>query len=214
MDRFEAGVVDALAAVQGRPGQLRLLSDEDLYRLRLGLRRCEVLWEDALAEYGPARAIGFLLGVAAARGAVEGEESRRERARFRGVPRDAAAGWVPVELIAAIRRGVDLADLIGRWGLTDLRKLRPGVAVGRCPFHDDGSPSFYVYTADSDDQHYHCFGCQAHGDVFDLARAHGAWLSFPEAVEGLAAVAGVTFAPSAAQGRYVALARSGGSAHG
>ena len=31
-----------------------------------------------------------------------------------------------------------------------------------CPFHAERTPSFYVYP-----DHFHCFGCGAHGDVFD-----------------------------------------------
>lgn len=34
----------------------------------------------------------------------------------------------------------------------------------RCCFHDDTNPSMAVY-----DKAYHCFACQAHGDVIDLA---------------------------------------------
>ena len=37
--------------------------------------------------------------------------------------------------------------------------------LGLCPFHDEKTPSFTV----SDDKgFYHCFGCQAHGSVFDF----------------------------------------------
>jgi DNA polymerase len=32
----------------------------------------------------------------------------------------------------------------------------------RCPFHDDSTPSLQIY-----DDHFHCFGCGAHGDHFD-----------------------------------------------
>jgi hypothetical protein len=32
-----------------------------------------------------------------------------------------------------------------------------------CPFHDDDTPSLHVY-----EDHYHCFGCGAHGDLIDL----------------------------------------------
>jgi hypothetical protein len=32
----------------------------------------------------------------------------------------------------------------------------------RCPFHDDGTPSLQIY-----DDHFHCFGCGAHGDLVD-----------------------------------------------
>lgn len=38
---------------------------------------------------------------------------------------------------------------------------RAGFAVS--PFHTDNDPSLKVY-----DDHYHCFGCGAHGDVTDF----------------------------------------------
>ncbi|MFT9165551.1 MAG: CHC2 zinc finger domain-containing protein, partial [Komagataeibacter saccharivorans] len=53
-----------------------------------------------------------------------------------------------------------------------------------CPFHGEKTPSFYIY-----DDHYHCFGCQAHGDVITFVmQSEGR--SFPEAVEELATAAG------------------------
>ena len=33
----------------------------------------------------------------------------------------------------------------------------------RCPFHADRTPSLKLYG-----DHFHCFGCGAHGDVIDL----------------------------------------------
>ena len=33
----------------------------------------------------------------------------------------------------------------------------------RCPFHADRTPSLKLYS-----DHFHCFGCGAHGDVIDL----------------------------------------------
>ena len=33
-----------------------------------------------------------------------------------------------------------------------------------CPFHPDKNPSLHIY-----EDHYHCFGCGAHGDVTDFA---------------------------------------------
>jgi DNA primase len=56
-----------------------------------------------------------------------------------------------------------------------------------CPFHNEKSPSFYV---NDDKQFFHCFGCGAHGDVIGFAMRHDR-LSFPEAVENLAAQAGL-----------------------
>ncbi|MCB5670442.1 CHC2 zinc finger domain-containing protein, partial [Thomasclavelia ramosa] len=45
-----------------------------------------------------------------------------------------------------------------------------GVQVGRngmacCPFHDDKHPSMKI------DHRFHCFGCQADGDVIDFIAA-------------------------------------------
>ena len=46
---------------------------------------------------------------------------------------------------------------------------RYGLKVGRggmckCPFHNDRKPSMKV------DKRFHCFGCQADGDVIDFTR--------------------------------------------
>jgi DNA primase len=56
-----------------------------------------------------------------------------------------------------------------------------------CPFHNEKTPSFYI---NDDKQFYHCFGCGAHGDVigWTMRMDH---LSFPEAIETLAAQAGL-----------------------
>lgn len=54
---------------------------------------------------------------------------------------------------------------------------------GLCPFHRERTPSFHVYLGRAPG--YHCFGCGAHGDVFDwLARTRG--LDFLAAVDYLA----------------------------
>ena len=56
---------------------------------------------------------------------------------------------------------------------------------GCCPFHDEKTPSFYVYA-----DHYHCFGCGAHGDAVRwLTDKQG--LAFPDAVRELAGAAGL-----------------------
>ncbi len=52
-------------------------------------------------------------------------------------------------------------------------------AVAKCPFHQDSSPSLYIY-----DNNYHCFACKAHGTVIDY-EMHRAGFSFREAVESL-----------------------------
>ena len=71
--------------------------------------------------------------------------------------------------IDAIKDQYPLADEVRRH-LT--LKRRGSTLVGLCPFHMERTPSFAVYP---DEQRFHCFGCGAHGDIFD----------FLEALEGL-----------------------------
>lgn len=80
---------------------------------------------------------------------------------------------------AAVKARVDLAALIG--ARVPLR--REGRCwVGRCPFHADTHPSFYVYP--QGDAHYHCYGCGAHGDAVTWVRATES-VGFAEAVARL-----------------------------
>ncbi|HEX4118407.1 MAG TPA: DNA primase [Rhizomicrobium sp.] len=83
-----------------------------------------------------------------------------------------------------IRRRTDLVQLVGR----RVKLIRKGrVMWGCCPFHGEKSPSFKV---ENERHAYKCFGCGAGGDAFKwLIETEG--LSFPEAVEKLAAEAGV-----------------------
>ncbi|APJ04528.1 toprim domain-containing protein [Silvanigrella aquatica] len=53
-------------------------------------------------------------------------------------------------------------------------------AVAKCPFHQDSSPSLYIY-----ENNYHCFACKAHGTIIDY-EMHRTGFSFREAVEELA----------------------------
>lgn len=59
--------------------------------------------------------------------------------------------------------------------------------TGLCPFHQEKTPSF---TVNDDKAFFHCFGCGAHGDVIGYVMQREG-LSFPEAVERLAAEAGL-----------------------
>jgi len=81
-----------------------------------------------------------------------------------------------------LRARTPLAALIGR----SVRLTRSGrEQKGCCPFHGEKTPSFYVY-----DDHFHCFGCGEHGDAITFVmKTTGA--GFPEAVETLAAEAGL-----------------------
>lgn len=87
-------------------------------------------------------------------------------------------------VLEEIRRRTDLVQLVGR----RVKLIRRGrVMWGCCPFHAEKSPSFKV---ENERHAYKCFGCGAGGDAFKwLVETEG--LSFPEAVEKLAAEAGV-----------------------
>jgi DNA primase len=58
---------------------------------------------------------------------------------------------------------------------------------GLCPFHSEKTPSFTVHR---DKQFFHCFGCQAGGDVFSFVML-AEKVPFPEAVERVAETFGV-----------------------
>ena len=83
-----------------------------------------------------------------------------------------------------VKNALDIADIIGE----RVRLKRAGRGfVGLCPFHEEDTPSFHVFT---DTQSYYCFGCQAAGDIFTfIMRTEG--LSFREALGLLAARAGI-----------------------
>ena len=95
------------------------------------------------------------------------------------------AGRIRAEDIAALRESVDVVALVGSY--TSLRPAGAGRFKGICPFHTERTPSF---TLDAERRLYHCFGCDAGGDVYGFVQAVEA-LSFPEAVEWVARFAGV-----------------------
>src|SRR5712671_921186 len=66
---------------------------------------------------------------------------------------------------------------------------------GNCPFHSEKTPSFHVHP---DKGFFHCFGCNAGGDVFKFLELHEK-VSFPEAVKTLAQKFGVAL-PELAEG--------------
>ena len=90
------------------------------------------------------------------------------------------------EDIALVRDRARIDEVI-----SDQVTLKPaggGSLKGLCPFHDERSPSFHVTPAKG---FYHCFGCQAGGDVIDFVMKTD-MVTFAEAVEKLAARFGVT----------------------
>jgi DNA primase len=92
---------------------------------------------------------------------------------------------IPIEDIAKVRAATDIAALIGE--RTSLRKVGRRF-VGLCPFHSEKTGSFSV---NAEEGLYYCFGCQASGDAISFVIAIEG-CDFVEAVERLAARAGVT----------------------
>ncbi|HHY51452.1 MAG TPA: DNA primase [Alphaproteobacteria bacterium] len=104
-----------------------------------------------------------------------------------------------------IRQRLPISQVVGEHVIWDKRKSQPGRGDywACCPFHGEKTPSFH---ADDRRGIYHCFGCGASGDHFRfLTEKTG--ISFPEAVEKLAAQAGVPMPVRDAQAERQAEAR-------
>ena len=83
--------------------------------------------------------------------------------------------------IDEVRRSADLLELVrGQVQLT----RRGGRWWGRCPFHDERTPSFCLIPPEN--RTYYCYGCGATGDAFTWMQEREGAGSFMEAVEGLA----------------------------
>lgn len=88
------------------------------------------------------------------------------------------------ESLDQLRGRVDLVDLISSY----VPLKRSGAThKGLCPFHEEKTPSFQVQAGDD---HYHCFGCGAHGDAIAFLMNQQK-MGFIEAVEALAERFGV-----------------------
>jgi DNA primase len=84
-----------------------------------------------------------------------------------------------------VRDAVDMLALVS--ARTELRRAGANEWIGRCPFHEERTPSFGVNPYD---KVYHCFGCQASGDAFTFVMETEG-LDFTGALETLAARFGV-----------------------
>jgi DNA primase len=99
-----------------------------------------------------------------------------------------------------IKARVDLVELIGR----SVALRRSGSSYkGLCPFHQEKTPSFYVFPQSHT---WVCFGCGKKGTAFDwlMEREH---LEFGEALRSLAQVAGVELPERRDAGQDEATAR-------
>jgi DNA primase len=91
---------------------------------------------------------------------------------------------LPPDFLDEIRARIALSEIVGR----RVKLTRAGREhKGLCPFHNEKTPSFTV----SDDKgFFHCFGCGAHGSIFDFV-SKTENLPFIDAVEKLAGQAGL-----------------------
>lgn len=89
------------------------------------------------------------------------------------------------QVIEEVRSRTDIVAVISEYVAL---KRRGRNYVGLCPFHSERTPSFNVVP---DKQIFHCFGCQAGGDVFRFVQMREN-LTFPEAVRLLAERVGVS----------------------
>ncbi len=83
------------------------------------------------------------------------------------------------ESVEAVKAAIDMVELVG--GRTQLKRAG-GRYTGRCPFHEERTPSFSV---NPQDKLYYCFGCGAGGDAITFVR-ETEQLDFGQAVEWLA----------------------------
>jgi DNA primase len=81
--------------------------------------------------------------------------------------------------VEEVKAAADIVSVVS--ARTQLRKAGPRY-VGRCPFHDERTPSFSVNPVE---KFYYCFGCGAKGDVITFVR-ETEQLDFAGAVEWLA----------------------------
>ncbi|HEX9410246.1 MAG TPA: DNA primase [Actinomycetota bacterium] len=96
------------------------------------------------------------------------------------------AGRIRSEDVEAVRERTDIAAIVS--GYLQLKKAGRDNLTGLCPFHAEKTPSFSVSPSK---QLFHCHGCGEGGTVFTFLQKLEN-LSFPEAVERLAAAAGIT----------------------
>ena len=70
------------------------------------------------------------------------------------------------DFVQKLKNEVNIVDLIASY--IELQKSGRNYKA-LCPFHQEKTPSFYVY---ENTQSYHCFGCGANGDIFSFVQAY------------------------------------------
>lgn len=114
-----------------------------------------------------------------------------------------------------IRHNANIEQVISHFGIT-LHKdgLKEGQYKALCPFHDDTKPSMKVNT---DRNIYHCFACDAGGNVLDFVAEHEG-VELREAAKAVAEICDISLAPNRSNDRRstgkqrATTAKSGGAA--
>jgi DNA primase len=91
----------------------------------------------------------------------------------------------PGDFAYTVKQQADIVRIVGDY--VKLKKAGAQNFSGLCPFHSEKSPSFSVHATR---QFFHCFGCQASGDVFSFIQKIEN-ITFPEAVRAVAQKLGI-----------------------
>src|SRR5262249_19200892 len=75
-----------------------------------------------------------------------------------------AAQWVSFK---TIKEHVSIEQILEHYGLLQHATRKNHELRIRCPFHDDSQPSFTAHTQKNG---FHCFGCGAKGNIFSFVR--------------------------------------------
>src|SRR6478609_6581937 len=98
------------------------------------------------------------------------------------------------EIIQRIKEENNIVDIVSE--TISLKKTGKNY-LGRCPFHNEKTPSF---TVSSEKQIYKCFGCGEAGNVISFVMKTRN-LSFPEAVKFLGEKVGIVIEDSDSTGK-------------
>ncbi len=107
-------------------------------------------------------------------------------------------------IIETIKARVDVVEEIGL--VVSLQKSGKAFK-GACPFHNERTPSFYVF---GETQHWYCFGCHESGDIFTFVQKQQG-LEFHDALLYLAEKAGVQVEDEPGLGRSLEEMRESGA---
>jgi DNA primase len=139
------------------------LADRIMQNAALARRPCSVGWATQTVDQPLTDAI------TAASQAMQAVKRRRKAAAALTPRRKRARSPAREEAVALIHKAKASVSLLAVIGATVPLRRVGSLAMGRCPFHDDRSPSLAVYAEDRA-PHWHCFGCPPgsnHGDVID-----------------------------------------------